>query len=384
MNFKLNIYLFLLLAVILSACDNTRIIDKNEQEWLKQHPNLTVGISPNAPPYQFVNEKGEISGIFIDFLTIIESRLNYSFKKVYQSDFAKLLADTKTGTIDILLEVQKTDERANYLAFTPPLLSHSHVFVVRSSQPNISTINNLKDRKISVVNLYAIHEYLGKNYPTIHLVPQFDDVSCLRSVSTGQSDAFVCQQAVATYFIEKEGISNLKISGELNYQNELAIASRKTIDTLNTILSKAVNSISNREKLNIYNTWLSYTVKPFYLEVKFWIIIFTLFLFGLFFTILFSLTLQQRVRQKTSELVLAKEETEESELRLKIAQAASKAGTWDWNIENNKYYWSDEFLSIFGMPTNTIAGSEAWRKVLHPDDAETNTELSYLIVKFIG
>ena len=73
--------LLIFLTVIAFACNKAPVIDGREKEWLKNHPDLTVGISPNQPPYQFINEKGAISGMFIDFLTIIEDRLDYKFKK---------------------------------------------------------------------------------------------------------------------------------------------------------------------------------------------------------------------------------------------------------------------------------------------------------------
>jgi len=74
--------------------------------------------------------------------------------------------------------------------------------------------------------------------------------------------------------------------------------------------------------------------------------------------------------RKKNELAIihAKEQAEENEIRLKVAQRASKAGTWDWDIVNNTFYWSDEFLDIFKMPKDTVAGFEAWTKALHPDD----------------
>ena len=299
--------------LIISACEKVDIIDKNEKEWLKQHPNLIVGLSPNAPPYQFINEKGEEVGIFIDFLTIIEKRIDYKFKKVYQSDFSKLLIDTKVGSVDVLLEVQKTDERQQFLNFTPSLLSHKHVIVVRNTEQNISSIDDLKGKDIAVCNLYAVQEYLTKNYPTYSILPLFDDITCLRAVSTGQADAFISQQAVATYYIENQGISNLKIVGEIDYSNELAIASRKNLDTLNTVLSKAVNSISKTEKQNIYSNWLSYEAKPYYLETKFWIIIVVIFLCVTALIGLFNLALRKRVKQKTNELNSAKDKAEENE-----------------------------------------------------------------------
>lgn len=323
MKHKSTIYsLLILILAFMISCNKPELIDDSEQKWLNEHPNLTVGISPNAPPYQYLNDKGELCGIFIDFLSIIEKRLDYKFKKVYDSDFSKLLSDVKSGNVDVLLEIQKTDERAKFLNFTPAILSHSHVIVTRNSQKGIHSIKDLHDKNIAVVNKFAIQEYLTVNFPDIKLTPYFEDIECLRSVSTGNTDAFICQQAVATYYIENEGISNLKIAGEIDYKNNLAIASRKDYSVLSSILTKAVNSISHEEKQDIYTKWLSFKVVPFYQEARFWAMIALVIVLVLIIISLFYIALKQKVRQKTKELELAKNKAEESD-RLKTAFLAN-------------------------------------------------------------
>ncbi|HBS88953.1 MAG: hypothetical protein A2W91_05870 [Bacteroidetes bacterium GWF2_38_335] len=65
--------------------------------------------------------------------------------------------------------------------------------------------------------------------------------------------------------------------------------------------------------------------------------------------------------------------------RLSLAQKAGKAGLWDWDIRKNIFYWSPEFLELFGMDAYTVPGFESWKKALHPDDVENaskNIELS--------
>lgn len=56
--------------------------------------------------------------------------------------------------------------------------------------------------------------------------------------------------------------------------------------------------------------------------------------------------------------------------KLSLAQEASGAGTWDWDIVANTFAWSAEFLKLFGMPPGTVAGFESWTQALHPEDRE--------------
>ena len=73
------------------------------------------------------------------------------------------------------------------------------------------------------------------------------------------------------------------------------------------------------------------------------------------------------------DLRLAKEKAEENLAMLKMAQKVSNSGTYDWDILNNTFYWSDEFLHLFGLPKNTIAGFATWKNIMHPDDFEIAT-----------
>jgi PAS domain S-box-containing protein len=56
--------------------------------------------------------------------------------------------------------------------------------------------------------------------------------------------------------------------------------------------------------------------------------------------------------------------------RLSLAQEASHAGTWDWDIVNNVFDWSPEFLRLFDMAEDTPACLESWAQKVHPEDRE--------------
>ncbi|MEI6139048.1 MAG: PAS domain S-box protein [Mariniphaga sp.] len=78
----------------------------------------------------------------------------------------------------------------------------------------------------------------------------------------------------------------------------------------------------------------------------------------------------EELNQTNQRLAEAKEIAEKNEARMKMAMKVSKSGAWDWDIVKNSFYWSDEFLQLFGLPENTIAGFAAWTKALHSEDIE--------------
>jgi len=72
-----------------------------------------------------------------------------------------------------------------------------------------------------------------------------------------------------------------------------------------------------------------------------------------------------------TEKVQNEKRTEDLVERLRLSLEVSSAGTWDWDIPNSTFFWSDEFLKVFGMEPDTVPGFESWTKSLHPDDIET-------------
>lgn len=85
-------------------------------------------------------------------------------------------------------------------------------------------------------------------------------------------------------------------------------------------------------------------------------------------------------KQKEIELELrkAKEEAEESEKsmsnvlnKLNEAQHIAKIGSWDWHIQTDKIWWSDELYEIFEVdPASYTPSFESYGKFVHPDDVK--------------
>jgi PAS domain S-box-containing protein len=64
-----------------------------------------------------------------------------------------------------------------------------------------------------------------------------------------------------------------------------------------------------------------------------------------------------------------------SEARLRLAQVAAKAGAWEWDIQTNGNFWSDELWKLYGLePHSCEASYDAWLATVHPDDREKTAQ----------
>ncbi len=61
----------------------------------------------------------------------------------------------------------------------------------------------------------------------------------------------------------------------------------------------------------------------------------------------------------------------QSEERLNLALNAANLGLWDWNLKNNKVYFSPIWMSMLGYgPDELPQEFETWSQLLHPDDRD--------------
>lgn len=57
--------------------------------------------------------------------------------------------------------------------------------------------------------------------------------------------------------------------------------------------------------------------------------------------------------------------------RFQRSQYFARIGTWDWDIDTNRLYWSDAIYAMFGYQIGTVAPSyELFCQSVHPDDRE--------------
>lgn len=70
----------------------------------------------------------------------------------------------------------------------------------------------------------------------------------------------------------------------------------------------------------------------------------------------------KEVKERTGALL-------SSEAKLEDAQRLARLGNWDWDIEKNSLWWSDEVYRIFGAePRGFAATYEVFLSYVHPDD----------------
>lgn len=75
--------------------------------------------------------------------------------------------------------------------------------------------------------------------------------------------------------------------------------------------------------------------------------------------------------QDVTDIVVAKQALEESEMRLDLSLQFANIGTWDYGITDGSLFWSEKISPLFGGPEQEMDTTyENFVKALHPDDRQ--------------
>lgn len=276
-----------------------------QQQWLEKHSIIHLAPDPNNPPLEYFDDHDQYRGIAADFVALIEQKLGIRFTIVQLDHWNDVLKQAKEQQVDLLGAISHTPDRAKYLNFTRPYLDLPACIIVRQDdQHQQLDFAALAGLKVSVVEGYAIQEFLEAKYPEINLDLVSTPAVGLKKVSTGLVNAVILDMVDASYAINKEGIMNLRVAGETGYVYHLAFAVRKDWPELIDILDKVQASITPDEKQVILRRWIALGDESFIDTRLMWIIliVFSGLLLIVASIFIWNRALRQQVDNRTRDL----------------------------------------------------------------------------------
>lgn len=354
-------FLFALLLNICTTQASELNLSDKEKQWLSENPIIKVGVGVAFPPYMWVEEKEEqkiFKGMVSDYLNIFSKKLGVTFSPFLDIPFKESLEKGKRGEIDLFACLSETKERAAFLNFTEPYLSYPMVIITKENAPLIGGINDLRGKKISIVKHLAAFSTLVKKSPEknfhFHFVNTVDQN--LEAVSFGKADACIINLAVATYYIQKKGITNLKIASPADLDGiHLKMGIRKDSPMMLSIFQKVLNTIPQSDKDEISQKWIrvKYTPGIDVNLIKKWSLILSTVVAVIFFMFLFwNRKLSKEIDRRH---VIEKDLRESRELFRDLVNTMSD---WIWELDNKGRYTfcSNNVEGIMGYTPQEMIG----------------------------
>ncbi|MBN0988888.1 EAL domain-containing protein [Amphritea pacifica] len=330
-----------------------------EIAWLQQHPQLKLGIDRTFAPYEWVDNNGHYTGISADYFALLEQRLGVSFVPVTDKhSWSEVLNAARNGEFDLMSCMVKTAEREVYLDFSQPYLSSTAVIISEQSKGYIGTLDKLKGKRVAIHKGHFTNELLRRDYPEITIINPATIQGALRMVAEGEAVAFVGDATAAGFVMKQEGILNLSFSGHTDYQSDFRIGVYRGNPILSGIIEKALNSITESERNQIFEHWAGLTVSQNGIAVEKILKVSGLVLLVLLFILYWNFRLYR-----------SEEAHRKSEKRFKNLVDTTNGIVWEADYDTYTYtYISDNVTRVLGYPIDTWFKPNFWKDHIHPDD----------------
>lgn len=234
-------------------------LSEKEKAWAQGHSTIRVGNETDYPPYDF-SAGDQPRGFSIDLLNLLAERLGLKVEYVTEAHWETLLEMFRQGRLDLLHTLSQTSERDTYGKFTDIYIRTRPVYVTRAGEPDVTTIDQLRDTTVAVCKGWWAEEFLAKEHPEIKLLYVKNLEEMLDAVATGKADALVEEEGAVRYWIRKNRLGNVKMSGwakafDRGNAEGFRFLGKRDAPELVSMLNKALGSLTPDELDALQARW---------------------------------------------------------------------------------------------------------------------------------
>lgn len=232
------------------------IIDLTPQEksYIEKVSSIKMCVDPDWAPFERINKQGQHEGIAADLVKLVAQRVGLKIELYMVKSWVESLAASKNKQCHIMSFINQTPIRDSWLIFTEPIFFDPNVIITREEHPFVTDAKGLQGESVALPRGTMVEERIRRDFPNLRVVLTENEPEVMALVSDRKADLTIRSLIVAANAIKKEGLFNLKISGQIpEYTNKLRIGVLKDEKILRNILDKGVKTITPQEREAISN-----------------------------------------------------------------------------------------------------------------------------------
>jgi cystine transport system substrate-binding protein len=198
---KIYLGFFVLICLIFSNCSKKNI----------ENDEIIFGCFLDVR-YTYFDENKNLTGYSIELSKLIANKMNKKPKFVIM-DYIKLFPSIEKVVIDIIVDLEKTDQLSNKILLSRPYSSESFYMIVDEKYKNINSIDDVVKNKLVIgASIGSIEErFLNKFYKNSKIVSFDDEITRFQAYKKNIIDVFFDSKAVLNHFVDKYRILNSKL-----------------------------------------------------------------------------------------------------------------------------------------------------------------------------
>lgn len=175
----------------------------------RENQKLIIRGDNYFPPYEFVNDKGEMDGFNVDLTRAVMEELKLPYD-LQLGNWSDIMPQFEKKEVDLITGVAKYEKQKGDLYLSNPHSYVDYILVSRKDAPVLSA-KKLSKKNI-IVQKYALpYKKLKDMQYDANLIEVDNMMEGLKMLSEGKGDVAICPDNMAQYIIYKDGLTNLNI-----------------------------------------------------------------------------------------------------------------------------------------------------------------------------
>lgn len=206
---------------------------------------LKIGTEGAYPPFNLLNEKGEVVGFDMDIAQALCAKMGVTCK-VVTSDWDGIIPALNAKKFDFLIAgMSITPERKSAVDFTEPYCTNKLQFIAQKAMALATDKKSLKGKVIGAQRATIAGDWLAENLGDSVDITLYDtQENAYLDLASGRIDAVLADQIVSLEWLKSDAGKGFEFKGAPVFENDkIGIAVRKgdpLRDKLNTALAEII------------------------------------------------------------------------------------------------------------------------------------------------
>ena len=254
------VLMLIAVAVFAAGCGAKKadVKQKTLLDSIKEKGVMTIGTSPDYPPFEFIGKDGKVAGLDMDLINAISKEMGVNVQ-LSQMGFDSIIGAVKSGQVDIGVSgFTVTPARQKSVDFTDPYFSGGQVIIAKKDSP-ITGAADLKGKIVGVQGGTTGEEAANKvGAGTVKTYQDF--LVAIQELKSGNIDAVIGDQSVAKNVVAQQ--PEFVVKGTPLNAEETAIIVKKGNAELVTALNDAIKKVKQSGDYDkILAKWANYKAK---------------------------------------------------------------------------------------------------------------------------